>query len=239
MLHTIPTATRHPTTKPHSAVRLIRAAGLALSALLLHGCSSTGPTPFGQNAVATGGLTKGNFRIVQSNVRGDSYGFRLLGFIPIVPARIVDAKTDLYEKLAKSGDRLEGRSIALANATEDHNTYYFIIGSVPRITLTADIIEFLDEQSPAGRTERATERPKPADPATNALVPSSVLKPSTLNSASPAPTAPVARPTPLPPAPPSATAPSAQTPFSSGLPPVGQDAPIAEFDLPTSRPPAR
>lgn len=204
--------------------------------LLVSGCSSTGPIPFGQNAVATGGLSKGNFRIVRSNVRGDSYGFRLLGFIPIVPARVVDAKTDLYQKLDKSGDKLEGRSIALANATEDHNTYYFILGSVPRITLTADIIEFLDDQALAERAEKKAERARTPEPAPAALVPSSVLKPSALNSAPAAPTTlpqtgkPATLPTPVSPA---------QAPYSSGLGPIGQDAPIAEFDLPTVSPLSR
>lgn len=206
---------------------------LVAAGLLIGGCSSTGPIPFGQNAVATGGLSKSNFRIVRSNVRGDSYGFRLLGFIPIVPARIVDAKTDLYDKLDKSGDKLEGRSIALANATEDHNTYYFILGSVPRITLTADIIEFLDDQALVERAEKKAERARTPEPAPAALVPSSVLKPSTLNStptpaATPAPTGkPANLPAPIAPA---------QAPYSSGLGPIGQDAPIAEFDLPTVAP---
>ncbi len=200
---------------------------------MVSGCASSGPATFGQNAVTTGGLNKSNFRIVRSNVRGDSYGFYLLGFIPIVPARVVDAKTDLYAKLDKSGDRLEGRSIALANATEDRNTYYFILGSVPRITLTADIIEFLDDQALAERAEKAAERARAPEPKASTLVPSSVLKPSTLNSnppAAPAP-APPTKPVAIP-----APAPAPQSPFSSGLGTGGQDAPIAEFDLPTVAP---
>jgi len=109
------------------------------------GCSSSGPGPFGQSV--TGGLSKNNFRVVKSNVRGESYGFNFLGFIPIIPVRLAEAKGDLYQKLGKDGIIVEGRSIALANATEDRTSFYFFIGSVPRITLTADVIEFLDDNA--------------------------------------------------------------------------------------------
>lgn len=197
---------------------------------LLAGCSSSGPAKFGQGSGATPGLSQSNFRIVKSNVRGDSYGFKFLGFIPIVPARLADAKEDLYQKLDKGGVRLEGRSIALANATEDENHYYFIIGSVPRITLTADIIEFLDERTSAPKT---SERQRESEPMTGALMPSSILKPSALNTpvpSTPAPTpssksapatAPVSRPNP-----------PTQSPPASELAPIGTDSPIAEFDIP-------
>ena len=109
------------------------------------GCSSS--SPFGQGSTAAAGLSKNNFRVVKSNVRGESYGFSFLGFIPIVPVRVSEAKGDLYQKLGKEGIIVEGRSIALANATEDRTSFYFIIGSVPRITLTADVIEFLDDNA--------------------------------------------------------------------------------------------
>ncbi|GKS59779.1 hypothetical protein YTPLAS18_33060 [Nitrospira sp.] len=197
-------------------------AGSLLAAGLVTGCSSAGPAKFGQGSVATAGLSQSNFRILKSNVQGDSYGFRLLGFIPIVPARVADAKADLYHKLDRSGVQLEGRSIALANATEDENHYYFIIGSVPRITLTADIVEFMEARSPVDPSlGRATE------PMTRALVPSSILKPSALNSPPPSKRATVPQgsstPKDVPPAP-------ASSP--PRVAPIEMDAPIAEFDIP-------
>jgi hypothetical protein len=117
---------------------------------------------FAQGSIAAAGLSKNNFRVVKSNVRGDSYGFRLLMFIPIVSARVADAKGDLYDKLRKEGIRLEGRSIALANSTEDQTAYYFLIGSVPRITLTADVIEFLDDRAAPNQDKAKNEDPPPA-----------------------------------------------------------------------------
>lgn len=122
-------------------------AALVATAFFLSACAADGPGMFGQGAVGAAGLNKNNFRVVKSNVRGDSYGFRLLMFLPIVSARVADAKEDLYQKLRDDGIILEGRSIALANATEDQTAYYFLIGSVPRITVAADVIEFLDEKT--------------------------------------------------------------------------------------------
>ena len=132
------------------------------TALLLGACATSGPGLFSQGSIAAAGLSKNNFRVVKSNVRGDSYGFRFLMFIPIVSARVADAKEDLYQKLRKDGIRLEGRSIALANTTEDQTGYYFLIGSVPRITLTADVIEFLDDKTVQNQDKTKNEDAPPA-----------------------------------------------------------------------------
>lgn len=137
-------------------------AALFATALLLSACAASGPSIFSQGSIAAAGLSKNNFRVVKSNVRGDSYGFRFLMFIPIVSPRVADAKDDLYGKLHKDGIRMEGRSIALANATEDQTAYYFLIGSVPRITLTADVIEFLDEKAVPNQDKAKNEDPPPA-----------------------------------------------------------------------------
>ncbi|HWF60207.1 MAG TPA: hypothetical protein VN666_07835 [Nitrospira sp.] len=129
-------------------------AALCAVILFLSACAAGGPGMCSQGSIAAAGLNKNNFRVVQSNVRGDSYGFRFLMFLPIVSARVADAKEDLYHKLRTDGINFEGRSIAFANVTEDQTAYYFLIGSVPRITLTADVIEFLDEK-PMQEQERA------------------------------------------------------------------------------------
>lgn len=132
---------------------------LLMMAMLTIGCSSPGPGSFAQGSIATAALSKNNFRVVKSNVRGDSYGFNFLGFIPIVPVRVAEAKGDLYQELNKEGIVVEGRSIALANATEDRTSYYFLIGSVPRITLTADVVEFLDDSAMRETGKTLQDRP--------------------------------------------------------------------------------
>lgn len=50
-----------------------------------------------------------------------------------------EAKSDLYQS---SGQSLEGRSIALANQTQDESLMYFLLFSIPKITISADIVEF-------------------------------------------------------------------------------------------------
>ena len=40
---------------------------------------------------------------------------------------------------------MEGKSTALANVAQDKSTVYLILFSIPKITVTADIIEFIDE----------------------------------------------------------------------------------------------
>ena len=71
-----------------------------------------------------------------------SSGFYLLGFIPIVSPTYSAAKRSLYQSV---GETLTGRSVALANQTEDRSALYLILFSVPRVTITADMVEFTDK----------------------------------------------------------------------------------------------
>ena len=119
---------------------------LGVCCVVLAGCGTHGPSTFSQSSVSTAGMSKNNYRIVKSNLRGDSYGFNLLMILPIFHPSMADAKQQMYDTLEKEGIKLEGRAIALANTTEDRGGYYFLIGAVTRITLTADVIEFLDVQ---------------------------------------------------------------------------------------------
>jgi hypothetical protein len=107
------------------------------AALFIAACSSTGSM---QQSTGTAVSLKGNnYKVVKAGAKGESSGFYLLGIIPLVSPNYADAKANLY---FSSGELLEGRSIALANQTQDNSTVYLILFSVPRITVTADIIEF-------------------------------------------------------------------------------------------------
>jgi len=90
-------------------------------------------------------LSKDNYTIVKAGAKGERQGFYLLGIIPIVMPNYADAKADLYKN---TNEKLEGRSIALANQTQDQSTIYLILFSLPKITITADIVEFKKEPSP-------------------------------------------------------------------------------------------
>jgi hypothetical protein len=43
---------------------------------------------------------------------------------------------------------LTGKAVALADQMEDRSTLYLILFSIPKVTITADVIEFVDS-SPA------------------------------------------------------------------------------------------
>ncbi|MCG3149987.1 MAG: hypothetical protein PCFJNLEI_03454 [Verrucomicrobiae bacterium] len=115
--------------------------GLAVWLAILTGCSSTGEFK-GQTTGAQASLTRKNFKMIKVNARGTSHGFRLLGFIPFANPNYAQAKARLY---ASVNQPLEGRATALVNQTEDRAALYFILFSMPRLTVTADVIEYLDE----------------------------------------------------------------------------------------------
>jgi len=105
--------------------------------VLLAGCASQGAYQ-ASNATHVN-LTGNNYKILQTGVIGKSYGFKLLGFIPIVSPLLSEAKANIYKSMSEP---LNGRSIALANNTEDRSSLYLILFSVPCVTVTADIVEF-------------------------------------------------------------------------------------------------
>lgn len=111
---------------------------LSLTTILLVGCStSTGF--FRSNASSDVTLRGNNYKIVKAGAIGVSRGFKLFGIIPIARPNYADAKSSLYSSI---GESVEGRSIALANQTEDKSSIYLIIFSIQKLTISADIVEF-------------------------------------------------------------------------------------------------
>lgn len=132
------------------------AAWLAAGVLagVLGGCSASSGFMIQSTGTAVS-LREDNYTVLRAGARGRSSGLRLLGFIPLWSPTYADAKADLYDS---AGEPLEGRSIALANATQDRSTSYFILFSIPTITLSADIIEFTGPTEPSGDS-RSAARP--------------------------------------------------------------------------------
>jgi hypothetical protein len=115
----------------------------ASSLLLL--CLATGCSSVGGMSGQTGTqvqLTQNNYKVIKAGATGKSFGFKLLGILPIVSPNYADAKQDLYKSV---GVQLTGKAVALANQTEDRSTLYLILFSVPRVTITADVVEFTDQ----------------------------------------------------------------------------------------------
>jgi len=116
-----------------------------LAILFVCGCGSAHTGRMQQSTDAGVTLREANYKIVKAGARGSSYGFNLLGFIPITTPKYADAKNDLYDDVKQP---LEGRSIALANQTEDRSTIWLLLFSLPKIVVTADVIEFNPTPAP-------------------------------------------------------------------------------------------
>ena len=106
--------------------------------LFVTGCVSSGTLPVGSETRTD--LSKDNYRIIKANARGTDKGFWLLGIIPFASPNYANAMKDLHKQVD-----VEGKPAALANITKDKSTLYLILFSVPKIIVTADVIEFIEE----------------------------------------------------------------------------------------------
>ncbi len=84
-------------------------------------------------------LTSGNYRIAKTSAVGTDWGINFLGLIPIVSPQYVKAMNQLY----KDGGVVEDKPQALVNILQQYTSAYFILFSIPRITIRADVVEFL------------------------------------------------------------------------------------------------
>ncbi|MGH7941748.1 MAG: DUF6567 family protein [Limisphaerales bacterium] len=119
---------------------LISSAVIAMAS----GCSSAGEMRGGTTGTEVQ-LNQRNYKLIKPGAIGHSYGFNLLGILPFDSPTAADAKANLYRSV---GQDMTGRAIALANQTEDRSSLYLILFSIPRITYTADVIEFVDQDAP-------------------------------------------------------------------------------------------
>lgn len=120
-----------------------KATGAAIASLLAvavfaSGCAGRGGIPYATGTHVE--LTRKNYRVISSNVIGQSSGFSFLGIVPILPRRYTVALTDLYSKAGMTS----GKAQALVNLVEEKSTMYFILFSIPRLTIRADVVEFTE-----------------------------------------------------------------------------------------------
>jgi hypothetical protein len=123
---------------------------------LLTGCAAALPALPALSGLipATGGpqvllttsvnLSRQNFKIVKANAIGSSMGFSFLGLITLKSPGYYEAITQLYQYAGVS----EGKAQALVNVVHEHSSPYFILFSLPKITVRADVIEFTDSSVP-------------------------------------------------------------------------------------------
>jgi hypothetical protein len=105
--------------------------------LFLSSCSNVGSMSGNTNTHVD--LVGNNYKMIKAGASGSSTGFELLGFLPIIQPSYAEAKSNLYNS---TGLNLTGRAVALANQTDDKSNIYLILFSIPKVTLTADVVEF-------------------------------------------------------------------------------------------------
>jgi hypothetical protein len=89
-------------------------------------------------------LSRKNFKIVKANAFGSSVGFSFLGIFSLKSPSYEEALTQLY----RSADVSEGKSQALVNVMHEQTSTYFILFALPKITVRADVIEFINDAAP-------------------------------------------------------------------------------------------
>ncbi|MDD5269168.1 MAG: hypothetical protein PHO08_18960 [Methylococcales bacterium] len=89
-------------------------------------------------------LSRKNFKLVNANVVGSSVGFSLLGLFSLKSPSYEEALTQLY----RSADVSVGKPQALVNVMHEQTSTYFILFALPKITVRADVIEFIDDVAP-------------------------------------------------------------------------------------------
>jgi hypothetical protein len=89
-------------------------------------------------------LSRKNFKIVKANAFGSSVGFSFLGIFSLKSPSYEEALTQLY----RSADVSEGKSQALVNVMHEQTSTYFILFALPKITVCADVIEFINDAAP-------------------------------------------------------------------------------------------
>lgn len=98
-------------------------------------------------SVSLSELHKRSYQVLKSNVQGESYGFYFLVF-PIIEPQLATAKQEMYQQVEKAGIKLEGHAYFLANTTEEYGGFNLLIFSIPRLTITADFMEFVGDEKP-------------------------------------------------------------------------------------------
>jgi hypothetical protein len=94
-------------------------------------------------------LSEGNFVLVKTNVVGQSRGFALLGIITIVPAEFNTAFSRLYSQAGMES----GKAQTLVDVAVERTGSYWILFSLPRCTVRADVVQFMPEPGAKPATE--------------------------------------------------------------------------------------
>jgi len=120
--------------------------GCAAALPALPALSGLIPTTNGAHILTTTtvNLSRKNFKIVKANAFGSSVGFSFLGIFSLKSPSYEEALTQLY----RSADVSEGKPQAVVNVMQEQTSTYFILFALPKITVCADVIEFINDATP-------------------------------------------------------------------------------------------
>jgi hypothetical protein len=87
-------------------------------------------------------LSQPNFRLVRADIVGSSTGFKLLGIFTFKSPAYAEVITRLYKNAGVS----IGKAQTLVNVVYEQTQPYFILFSLPKITVRADLVEFRESR---------------------------------------------------------------------------------------------
>ena len=110
----------------------------------------------GVQMVTSVSLTQDDYVIVKTNVAAQCKGFSLLGFIPIVPAELSKTMDRLYAR----AELQPGQPQAFANLMVEHTGSYYLLFSIPKTSVHADVVQFKSRTGPtAGANTNSASPP--------------------------------------------------------------------------------
>jgi hypothetical protein len=154
--------------RPKISVLIILFALLGLAALC-SGCAALSLLPVSSlvgspnaNALEIHNTTEArlqekNFLVVRTNVIGQASGFSLLGILTIVPARFNKAMGRLYAHAQME----TGHSQTLVDIVMEQDSINFILFTLPRISISADVVEFVPSAAQEGQSRPPPEERPP------------------------------------------------------------------------------
>lgn len=117
---------------------------MAMVMFLMAGCSSNSvrgaSAGMGENSHISHSTESlgNNFKVIASGVVGESKGFRLLG-IEFSSPSVIEASRQLRNNVD-----MVGKSAVLYNTVEEYNDKFFLLFSIPTITIISDVVEYTD-----------------------------------------------------------------------------------------------
>ena len=104
------------------------------------------------------GLNRANYRLVATDVRGESRGLTLLIFFTVDPISYTEAFSDLQENAPIE----PGDTRALVNVVHDRSARNFLLFALPKLSVRADVVEFFDPEAPPAAPDPSGAGPAPA-----------------------------------------------------------------------------